>query len=400
MLRGRKILVGVCGSIAAYKSAILTRLLIKEGAEVKILMTDSALDFITPLTLSTLSRNPVYKDFQDSSSGEWNSHVELGLWADLFLIAPASANTLAKMANGICDNLLLATYLSARCPVYIAPAMDLDMYQHPATLNNLDRLKSFGNTVIAAEHGELASGLVGEGRMAEPEFILETIREHFKKKEKFKDLKVLVTAGPTYESIDPVRFIGNYSTGKMGYAIAQELAYNGAEVKLVSGPVSMEIDLPNIERINVTNAEEMLSAAKKAYKNCQIAIFSAAVSDYKPADMSPQKIKKKSDSFNLQMLKNPDIAFELGKIKKNNQINAGFALETENEIENASLKLKKKNFDFIVLNSLRDEGAGFAVNTNKIEIIDASGMRKSYGLKSKEEVAKDIIDYLYDKINN
>jgi phosphopantothenoylcysteine decarboxylase/phosphopantothenate--cysteine ligase len=318
----------------------------------------------------------------------------------MFFIAPASANTLAKMANGICDNLLLATYLSARCPVYIAPAMDLDMYQHPATLNNLDRLKSFGNTVIPAEHGELASGLVGEGRMAEPESILKTIREHFKKKEKFKDLKVLVTAGPTYESIDPVRFIGNYSTGKMGYAIAQELAYNGAEVILVSGPVSMEIDHPNIERINVTHAEEMLSAAKKAYKNCQIAIFSAAVSDYKPADMAPQKIKKESDSFNLQMLKNPDIAYELGKIKKNNQINVGFALETENEIENASLKLKKKNFDFIVLNSLRDEGAGFAVNTNKIEIIDASGMRKSYGLKSKEEVAKDIIDYLYDKINN
>ena len=400
MLRGRKILLGVCGSIAAYKTAFLTRLLIKEGAEVKILMTNSALDFITPLTLSTLSRNPVYKDFQDGASGEWNSHVDLGLWADMFVIAPASANTIAKMANGHCDNLLLATYLSARCPVYVAPAMDLDMYQHAATLNNLERLKSFGNTIIPAEHGELASGLIGEGRMAEPETILEIIKDHFKKREKFKDLKVLVTAGPTYESIDPVRFIGNYSSGKMGFAIAQELAFNGAEVVLISGPVKMEIDHPSIERINVTHAEEMLTAAKKVYKNCQIAIFSAAVSDYRPADIAPQKIKKGSEGFNLQMKKNPDIAYELGKIKKNNQINVGFALETENEIENASLKLKKKNFDFIVLNSLRDEGAGFAVNTNKVEIIDASGMRKSYGLKSKEEVAKDIVDYLYDKINN
>lgn len=400
MLRGKKILIGVCGSIAAYKTAVLTRLFIKEGAEVKVVMTNSALDFITPLTLSTLSRNPVYKDFQHGNSGEWNSHVELGLWADLLLVAPASANTLAKMANGICDNLLLATYLSARCPVYAAPAMDLDMYQHPATLNNLERLKAFGNKIISAEHGELASGLVGEGRMAEPESILKIIKEHFKKKDKFQDMKILVTAGPTFESIDPVRFIGNYSSGKMGYAIAQELANNGAEVKLVSGPVKIEIEHPGIERIDVTNAEEMLTASKKVYKNCQIAIFTAAVSDYKPADKAPQKIKKETDSFALQMLKNPDIAYELGKIKKKDQINVGFALETENEIENASLKLKKKNFDFIVLNSLRDRGAGFALDTNKIEIIDVSGMRKTYGLKSKEDVAKDIVDYLYEKINN
>jgi phosphopantothenoylcysteine decarboxylase/phosphopantothenate--cysteine ligase len=400
MLRGKKILVGVCGSIAAYKSAVLTRLLIKEEAEVKIIMTSSALDFITPLTLSTLSKNQAYKDFQANDSGDWNSHIDLGLWADLFIIAPASANTLAKMASGICDNLLLATYLSARCPVYIAPAMDLDMYQHPATLYNLDRCKSFGNTIISAEHGELASGLIGEGRMAEPESILQTLKNHFKKKEKFENLKVLVTAGPTYESIDPVRFIGNYSTGKMGYAIAQQLAYSGAEVKLVSGPVKIEIDHPNIDRIDVTNAEEMLVASKKVYKDCHVAIFSAAVSDYKPADFATKKIKKESDSFDLHMLKNPDISFELGKIKKKDQINVGFALETENEIENASLKLKKKNFDFIVLNSLRDEGAGFGVNTNKIEIIDASGIRKSYGLKTKDEVAKDIIDYLYDKINS
>jgi len=400
MLHGKKILIGVCGSIAAYKIAVLTRLLIKEKAEVKVIMTHSAMDFITPLTLSTLSKNPVYKDFQTGNSGEWNSHVDLGLWADLFVIAPASANTIAKMANGICDNLLLATYLSARCPVYIAPAMDLDMYQHPATLNNIEQLQSYGNTVISAEHGELASGLVGEGRMAEPENILEAIRSHFKKKEKFENLTALVTAGPTYESIDPVRFIGNYSSGKMGFAIARRLAYSGAVVKLVTGPVSMEIDHPNIERINVTNAEEMLKASKKVYKDCQIAIFSAAVSDYKPADVSDQKIKKDADSFDLHMKKNPDIAFELGKIKKDNQIHVGFALETENEIENASLKLKKKNFDFIVLNSLRDEGAGFAVNTNKIEIIDASGMRKSFGLKSKDEVAKDIVDYLYDKVNS
>lgn len=400
MIRGKKILIGVCGSIAAYKIAILTRLLKKEDAEVKIIMTDSALDFITPLTLSTLSKNPVHKDFLDKKTGEWNSHVDLGLWADLFIIAPASANTIAKMANGICDNLLLAVYLSARCPVYVAPAMDLDMYQHPATLNNIDQLQSFGNSIISAEHGELASGLVGEGRMAEPESILKVIKTHFKKKEKFENLTALVTAGPTYESIDPVRFVGNYSSGKMGYALAQRLAYSGANVKLVSGPVSIEIDHPNIERIDVTNAEEMLSASKKVYKDCQIAIFSAAVSDYKPADVAPQKIKKESESFNLEMKKNPDIAYELGKIKKNNQINVGFALETENEIENASLKLKKKNFDFIVLNSLRDEGAGFSVNTNKVEIIDASGIRKSFGLKSKDEVAKDIIDYLYEKINS
>jgi phosphopantothenoylcysteine decarboxylase/phosphopantothenate--cysteine ligase len=400
MLLGKKILIGVCGSIAAYKTAVLTRLLKKEEAEVKILMTNSALDFITPLTLSTLSKNPVYKDFQASSSGEWNSHVDLGLWADLFIIAPASANTLSKMANGICDNLLLATYLSARCPVYIAPAMDLDMYQHPATVHNIEQLKSFGNTIISAEHGELASGLIGEGRMAEPESIIEVTKDHFKKKEKFENLKVLITAGPTYESIDPVRFIGNHSTGKMGYAIALQLANNGAEVKLVSGPVKIEIDHPKIERIDVTNAEEMLEASKKVYKNSDVAIFSAAVSDYRPADISPQKIKKKSESFNIHMLKNPDIAYELGKIKKKNQINVGFALETENEIENASLKLKNKNFDFIVLNSLRDKGAGFAVNTNKIEIIDISGLRKSFGLKPKDEVAKDIIDYLYDKINN
>ena len=400
MLRGKKILIGVCGSIAAYKTAVLTRLLKKEEAEVKILMTNSALDFITPLTLSTLSKNPVYKDFQASSSGEWNSHVDLGLWADLFIIAPASANTLSKMANGICDNLLLATYLSARCPVFIAPAMDLDMYQHPATVHNIEQLKSFGNTIISAEHGELASGLIGEGRMAEPESIIEVTKDHFKKKEKFENLKVLITAGPTYESIDPVRFIGNHSTGKMGYAIALNLANNGAEVKLVSGPVKIEIDHPKIERIDVTNAEEMLEASKKVYKNSDVAIFSAAVSDYRPADIAPQKIKKKSESFNIHMLKNPDIAYELGKIKKKNQINVGFALETENEIENASLKLKNKNFDFIVLNSLRDKGAGFAVNTNKIEIIDISGLRKSFGLKPKDEVAKDIIDYLYDKINN
>jgi phosphopantothenoylcysteine decarboxylase/phosphopantothenate--cysteine ligase len=400
MLRGKKILIGVCGSIAAYKIAILTRLLKKEDAEVQIIMTDSALDFITPLTLSTLSKNPVFKDFQADSSGEWNSHVELGLWADLFIIAPASANTIAKMANGICDNLLLAVYLSARCPVYVAPAMDLDMYQHPATLNNIDLLQSYGNSIISAEHGELASGLIGEGRMAEPESILETIKTHFKKKEKFENLTALVTAGPTYESIDPVRFVGNYSSGKMGYALAQRLAYSGANVKLVSGPVSIEIDHPNIERIDVTNAEEMLKASKKVYKDCHIAIFSAAVSDYKPADVADQKIKKGSESFDLHMKKNPDIAYELGKIKKNNQINVGFALETENEIENASLKLKKKNFDFIVLNSLRDEGAGFSVNTNKVEIIDASGIRKSFGLKPKDEVAKDIIDYLYEKVNS
>lgn len=400
MLRGKKILIGVCGSIAAYKSAILTRLLIKEGAEVKILMTGSALEFITPLTLSTLSKNPVYKDFQSGDAGEWNSHVDLGLWADLFVIAPASANTIAKMAHGICDNLLLAVYLSARCPVYVAPAMDLDMYQHPATQGNLGKVKSFGNTIISAEHGELASGLIGEGRMAEPETILEVLQIHFKKKEKFKDLKVLVTAGPTYEAIDPVRFVGNHSSGKMGFAVAMQLAIQGAKVKLVSGPVKMDIEHPNIERIDVASADEMLSATRNLYGDCQVAVFSAAVSDYRPAKKTSRKIKKETETIDLHLVKNPDIAFEMGKIKRKDQINIGFALETENEIENASLKLKKKNFDFIVLNSLRDEGAGFGVDTNKIEIIDASGIRKSYGLKSKEEVAVDIIDYLYERFNS
>lgn len=400
MLRGKKILIGVCASIAAYKTAILIRLLKKEGAEVQVIMTHSALDFITPLTLSTLSKNPVLIEFQSSSSGEWNSHVDLGLWADLFLIAPASANTLSKMASGLCDNLLLATYLSSRCPVYIAPAMDVDMYLHTATVNNLNQLRSFGNVIIDADHGELASGLVGEGRMAEPESLVYTLINHFKKKTINPELKVLITAGPTQESLDPVRFISNHSTGKMGYAIAMELAERGAKVNLVSGPVNLKISHPNIEKISVNSAQEMLSSCESLYPDCDIAIFAAAVSDYRPAKIARQKIKKSGKPATLELINNPDIAYELGLLKQSSQVNVGFALETENEIENASLKIKKKNFDYIILNSLKDKGAGFSHSTNKITIIDQEGNQTKYGLKSKMDVAQDIINYLLDKIDS
>ncbi len=400
MLRGKKILIGVCGSIAAYKTAVLIRLLKKEGAEVQVIMTHSALDFITPLTLSTLSKNPVIIEFQSTKSGEWNSHVDLGLWADLFLIAPASANTISKMASGLCDNLLLATYLSSRCPVYIAPAMDVDMYQHTATVNNLNQLRSFGNTIIDADHGELASGLVGEGRMAEPESLVNTLINHFKKKTINAELKVLITAGPTQESLDPVRFISNHSTGKMGYAIAMELAERGAKVNLVSGPVNLKISHPNIEKTSVSSAQEMLSSCKSLYPDCDIAIFTAAVSDYRPAKIASQKIKKSGKPATLELINNPDIAYELGLLKQSSQINVGFALETENEIENASLKIKKKNFDYIILNSLKDKGAGFSYSTNKITIIDQEGNQTKYGLKSKMDVAQDIINYILDKIDS
>jgi phosphopantothenoylcysteine decarboxylase/phosphopantothenate--cysteine ligase len=326
--------------------------------------------------------------------------VDLGLWADLFLIAPASANTISKMASGLCDNLLLATYLSSRCPVYIAPAMDVDMYQHTATVNNLNQLRSFGNTIIDADHGELASGLVGEGRMAEPESLVNTLINHFKKKTINAELKVLITAGPTQESLDPVRFISNHSTGKMGYAIAMELAERGAKVNLVSGPVNLKISHPNIEKTSVSSAQEMLSSCKSLYPDCDIAIFTAAVSDYRPAKIASQKIKKSGKPATLELINNPDIAYELGLLKQSSQINVGFALETENEIENASLKIKKKNFDYIILNSLKDKGAGFSYSTNKITIIDQEGNQTKYGLKSKMDVAQDIINYILDKIDS
>lgn len=394
MLRGKRILLGVCGSIAAYKAAFLVRLLIKEEAEVRVIMTSSSKDFITPLTLATLSKNPVLSSFTKNETGEWNNHVDLGLWADAFIIAPASGNTLAKMANGICDNLLTAAYLSARCPVYIAPAMDLDMLAHPSTQQNLEKLKSYGNRIIDPGHGELASGLIGDGRMAEPEEILDVITSSFKKKSRLTDYfsgkKVLITAGPTYEAIDPVRFIGNHSSGKMGFALAQKLADSGARVVLVTGP-STQKSAERVQRIDVVSADEMLKEAVAHFIDADISILSAAVSDYKPSHTAKQKIKKDDDHLTLELTKTPDIAATLGKQKKNGQLLVGFALETDNEKANASGKLKKKNFDLIVLNSLNDPGAGFGHDTNKITIIDRHNDEKEYPLKSKSEVAEDIL---------
>lgn len=399
MLQGKKIILGVCGSIAAYKSVLLVRLLVKEGAEVKVIMTASASDFITPLTLSTLSRNPVYSRFVKDDTGQWNNHVDLGLWADLMIVAPASANTLAKMANGLCDNLLLATYLSARCPVYVAPAMDLDMYMHPSTQRNLSLLKDYGNIIIDATHGELASGLVGQGRMAEPEEILQEVKNFFDKKKVLTGKKVLITAGPTYEAIDPVRFIGNHSSGKMGYALAHHMALNGAQVTLVSGPSQQSVDHENIELVKVTSAQEMYDACMQYFPDVDIAVLSAAVADYKPAHAADQKIKKKTNSLTLELVKTQDIAASLGKLKKNGQFTVGFALETENELDNAQNKIKSKNFDLIVLNSLNDKGAGFGHDTNKISIIDKQNNVRNFELKSKTDVAKDIINTIIEVIH-
>ncbi|HMR55764.1 MAG TPA: bifunctional phosphopantothenoylcysteine decarboxylase/phosphopantothenate--cysteine ligase CoaBC [Cyclobacteriaceae bacterium] len=395
-LAGKKILLGVCGSIAAYKSALLIRLLVKNGAEIKVIMTASAHDFITPLTLSTLSKNPVLTQFTKDQTGEWNNHVELGLWADALVLAPASANTLAKMANGICDSLLLATYLSARCPVFFAPAMDLDMWKHPATQSNLQKLITNGNKLIEPSHGELASGLVGTGRMAEPEQILETLHSFFKPG-KLSGKKALVTAGPTYEALDPVRFIGNHSSGKMGFAIAEELYLQGAEVTLVSGPTHLA-DPAGVHVIRVNSAEEMFMASQQHFAHSDITIFAAAVADYKPAIKADQKIKKGSAPMVIELVKTYDIAAELGKQKKPGQITVGFALETENERTNAQSKLKNKNFDLIILNSLNDAGAGFGHDTNKISVLSPAGF-KDFNLKSKKEVAADIvttiIEYAY-----
>ncbi len=397
MLRNKKILLGVCGSIAAYKAALLTRLLVKEGAEVKIVITLAASDFITPLTLSTLSKNPVLQAFKKDEDGSWNNHVELGLWADAMVVAPASANTIAKMANGICDNLLLATYLSARCPVFLAPAMDLDMYQHPSTLSNLQKLETFGNNVIQAAYGELASGLTGTGRMAEPEDILMLLKGHFSHNLAFQGKKVLITAGPTYEKIDPVRFIGNHSSGKMGYAIANALADKGAEVVLVSGPTNLLIDHPLITLVEIKSAEEMYQKCIEHYETTDIAILAAAVADYTPKQTFEQKLKKNQAALQIELVKTRDIALELGKIKQPGQLNIGFALETENEFENADKKLNVKNFDMIVLNSLQDKGAGFGHDTNKISIIDKNNSQH-FELKSKQEVAEDILTAISAKL--
>ena len=399
MLQGKNIVLGICGSIAAYKSALLVRLFIKAGASVQVVMTPDASNFITPLTLSTLSKKPVLVDYFLPETGEWNNHVELGLWADLLIIAPASANTLAKMANGLCDNLLLAVYLSAKCPVYFAPAMDLDMWKHEATQENITRLASFGNVIIPPATGELASGLHGEGRMAEPEHILDFLSSEIKKKLPLADQKILVTAGPTYEAIDPVRFIGNHSSGKMGFAIADRLALMGADVTLVAGPSAEISKQRSVKRINITTAEEMLQACVPAFKNAKACIMSAAVADYTPADVATQKIKKQNSSFNIEVKKTTDILSLLGTKKKPGQILVGFALETENEEKNAIDKLQRKNLDLIVLNSMNDEGAGFKKDTNKITIIDKDLQKTAYGLKSKDEVAKDICDKLVELLN-
>lgn len=396
MLSGKKILLGVTGSIAAYKSANLVRLLVKQGAQVKVIMSDGAKDFITPLTLSTLSKNPVYSQFVLNENGEWTNHVDLALWADCVLIAPATANTLAKMAHGICDNLLLAVYLSAKSKVFVAPAMDLDMYAHPATQHNLVVLKSYGNIVLPVGEGELASGLKGAGRMLEPEEIISFLNTHLTTTETLKGKKVLVTAGPTYESIDPVRFIGNHSSGKMGFALAEEFARHGADVTLIAGPTDLTSDNQLIKRVDVTSADDMYEKTVKAFAKADIAVMSAAVADYTPEKVSITKIKKSGDELHLKLKKTKDILAQLGKVKTKKQTLVGFALETDNEVANAKSKLERKNLDFIVLNSLKNKGAGFGHNTNKISIIDKKGVVTDFKLKAKTEVAHDIVQKIID----
>lgn len=386
--------MGVTGSIAAYKAATLTRLLVKEGANVKVVMTPLAKEFITPLTMATLSKSPIMVDFYNPENGDWNSHVDLGLWADLYLIAPASANTIGKMAGGIADNLLLTTYLSAKCPVMVAPAMDLDMYKHPATQRNLKVLQSFGNIIIEPESGELASGLIGKGRMEEPERIVAFIADYFARQEDFKGKKVVVTAGPTYEKIDPVRFIGNYSSGKMGLAIAEEFAGRGAEVVLVCGPVNLKTSHPAIRRVDVESAAQMYEVTSKEFVNSDVAVLSAAVADFTPKEKADHKIKRGKDDLLLELLPTKDIAAELGRIKTASQLLVGFALETNDEEVNALSKMQRKNLDMIVLNSLNDKGAGFSVDTNKVTILDKAGNKTVYELKTKVEVAKDIVDQI------
>ncbi|MEO8934261.1 MAG: bifunctional phosphopantothenoylcysteine decarboxylase/phosphopantothenate--cysteine ligase CoaBC [Xanthomarina sp.] len=399
ILSGKNILLGISAGIAAYKAATLARLFIKAGANVKVVITPSAKDFVTPLTLSTLSKNPVHSTFVDDVDSDlWNNHVELGLWADFFIIAPATANTLAKMANGVCDNLLLATYLSAKCPVYFAPAMDLDMYKHPTTKQSFKKLEGFGNTIIPATRGELASGLFGEGRMAEPEDILSFIEKDVLSKLPLHGKKILITAGPTYEAIDPVRFIGNHSSGKMGFEIAKASANLGAEVVLISGPTHLSLIHSLVNVIPVVSAEDMYLEAHKYFSQMDIAILAAAVADYKPKLVSNQKIKKNGSSLTLELEKTKDILASLGAIKKE-QILVGFALETENELENAKGKLKRKNLNLIVLNSLQDKGAGFKTETNKVTIIDNKDQVTAYQLKSKAEVAQDLLNEIIKKLH-
>lgn len=394
-LSGKKILLGVTGSIAAYKSAELTRLLIKEGAEIQVIMTRAAHDFVTPLTLGTLSKKPVYTEFSAPSSGTWNNHVELGLWADAMLIAPASANTIAKIAAGYCDNLLLATYLSAKCRVFIAPAMDLDMFAHTTTTQNITRLLSFGNCILGPESGELASGLKGAGRMVEPETIVENLIKALSPDPLIKGRKVLISAGPTREAIDPVRFISNHSSGKMGVALAEEMHRRGAEVTLVMGPGVKAPSNGAIKLISVTSAADMHNACMRIFADSDITIMAAAVADFTPANPGDSKMKKTGNALQIDLIPTTDILAEMGRLKKDSQFLIGFALETDNELQNATSKLERKNLDMIVLNSMKDSGAGFNFDTNKITIIEKNTkVATPYNLKTKEEVATDIVDHL------
>lgn len=397
VLSGKKVILGITGGIAAYKSANLVRLLIKAGAEVQVIMTPASHQFVTPFTLSTLSKKPVYTKFFNAGDegGTWNNHVDLALWADIMLIAPTTANTLAKMANGMCDNLLMAIYMSAKCPVFIAPAMDLDMYAHPSTERNLKLLEEYHNYIIPAEEGELASGLIGKGRMAEPETIVDTLAQFFYKSLPLKGKKVLVTAGPTYEPIDPVRFIGNHSSGKMGFDIALQAAEMGANVVLVAGPTNLKITHPNVLVESVLSAQEMYDACHKHFEEIDAVVAAAAVADYRPKHVADQKIKKNSEEFVIALEKNPDILASLGQ-KKGHRFVVGFALETENEIEHAKQKITKKNLDLIVLNSLNDQGAGFGKPTNKVTFIDKDFNIQPMELKSKEDVAKDIVNKIVE----
>lgn len=395
MLKGKHIILGITGSIAAYKAAYIIRAFVKKGAEVQVVITPAGKEFITPITLSALSSNPVISEFFSNRDGSWHSHVDLGLWADAMLIAPATASTIGKMANGIADNMLVTTYLSCKAPVFIAPAMDLDMFAHPSTQQNLDRLRSFGNHIIEPAEGELASHLVGKGRMEEPDKIIAVLEEFFASRTVLEKKKIVITAGPTYEKIDPVRFIGNYSSGKMGFALAEACAQQGAEVTLIAGPVSLTTTHPNIQRIDVESAEEMYQAAMTAFPEADASILCAAVADYRPEIQADEKIKRESKGeMMLHLVPNKDIAASLGAIKREGQVLVGFALETNNEATNAESKLKRKNLDFIVLNSLRDAGAGFRCDTNKISIIDRQGETTGYPLKSKQGVAVDIVNKL------
>jgi phosphopantothenoylcysteine decarboxylase/phosphopantothenate--cysteine ligase len=396
-LKGKKILVGVSGSIASYKSALLVRLLVKAGASVKVIMTDAAKEFITPLTLSVLSKNPVLSTFTDQENGQWNNHVDLGLWADAIVIAPATAKTLSKCATGNCDDLLTAVYLSARCPVFFAPAMDVDMYHHHSTKNNISTLESFGNIFIQPDFGELASGLVGDGRLAEPEKIIVELSAHFTRKPVATSKRVLITAGPTVEPIDPVRYISNRSSGKMGYSIAEAFAASGATVTLVSGPTNLKVTNANIKVVHVESASQMFEATRDNFEQNDVVIFSAAVADYTPKHVADQKIKKQGHEMVLELAKTTDIAGTLGQTKREGQLLIGFALETEKELEYALDKLQRKNLDYIILNSLNDAGAGFAHDTNKITVIDKYKNIQHFDLKSKEEVALDILNIVLAK---